>query len=931
VAGNGEFGISGDGGPATSARLGSPIALALDAQANIYVVDDLSYVIRKISLTGVGPNPGSPLIGSAGGTVAGSGGDQVIIPPGTFATETRVTVGSVSKDEAQSGLGFDLAQEGFVFLRGISIETGNTPFLKPLQVSILNTLALPPSSPVIIVQIVPDITGDGVQDLVLVDIGIIKGNRIESFSSAPVPGIKSEGRFLLLQPETALIFAAGQVLDITGGPAVNSPVTTFELPKIFARTNSSGSYWLAVPAWVRAFNVISADPTLSYFGLLTFSPTISRQRPKTSDEDNVWVQLAGTPIVALPPIRQGDRNRFLQQYLNVICKDPEVLEKFEKLREQFQKQLQFLLSQREVAYDPPADPVLSCDKPQTALTASLLPLPEKITPLLDNIKNSKIMLEKAGGIFKPRFDLTRTIQISQMELGSIFTRPSITASPQGFIEILSNDASATGILTTRLRALANSPGVTIQGRLNELRIGYTFKYSVTLETSAYECEPLRVDANDKLALTLDLTSNPVKLLPVQIAVRGDCKLRLTKMGSGTGAVSSSPPGVDCPPDCQGLDRLFPMGSEITLSARAQSGSKFDGWSGVCAADPCVVKMDGHKGVIARFSTMLRKLSLTKTGTGSGAVSSSPPGINCPVNCLGMEQFFPDGTEITLSAVAQSSSKFDGWSGSCTAASDPCVVKMDADKEIIANFSTTSPAPANPVPTISSISPTSATAGGTGFNSTVNGANFVNGSVVRWNGSNRTTTFISSTQLKADIAAADIASPGTASMTVFNPAPGGGTSNALTFTIAGGQQSNTGRYTGTFNGSTKDTKTFPPCIFQHAVSADIVMTIDGGSGTLIDPYRGKLEGNGKDVLTVLQNNASKSCFGATITGQITGGTVSGSSGKVEAKGSVNAAGTVLTIEFTGGTFSGATLNGSIKINNEFFDTPITGTVSLTKAP
>jgi len=55
--------------------------------------------------------------------------------------------------------------------------------------------------------------------------------------------------------------------------------------------------------------------------------------------------------------------------------------------------------------------------------------------------------------------------------------------------------------------------------------------------------------------------------------------------------------------------------------------------------------------------------------------------------------------------------------------------------------------------------------------------------VQWNGSARTTTYVSPTQLTAAIGAADIASPGTASVTVVNPVPGGGTSNALSFGIA----------------------------------------------------------------------------------------------------------------------------------------------------
>ena len=54
--------------------------------------------------------------------------------------------------------------------------------------------------------------------------------------------------------------------------------------------------------------------------------------------------------------------------------------------------------------------------------------------------------------------------------------------------------------------------------------------------------------------------------------------------------------------------------------------------------------------------------------------------------------------------------------------------------------------------------------------------------VRWNGADRPTTFISDTQLRAEITAADLATTGTASVTVFTPAPGGGVSNALTISI-----------------------------------------------------------------------------------------------------------------------------------------------------
>jgi hypothetical protein len=98
-------------------------------------------------------------------------------------------------------------------------------------------------------------------------------------------------------------------------------------------------------------------------------------------------------------------------------------------------------------------------------------------------------------------------------------------------------------------------------------------------------------------------------------------------------------------------------------------------------------------------------------------------------------------------------------------------------------SNSTPPPTNPVPTISSISPASATAGGSAFALTVNGSNFVSGATVDWNGSTRSTTFVSASQLTATIASGDIASVGTGNITVVNPAPGGGTSGPVSFTIS----------------------------------------------------------------------------------------------------------------------------------------------------
>src|SRR5439155_14204937 len=90
---------------------------------------------------------------------------------------------------------------------------------------------------------------------------------------------------------------------------------------------------------------------------------------------------------------------------------------------------------------------------------------------------------------------------------------------------------------------------------------------------------------------------------------------------------------------------------------------------------------------------------------------------------------------------------------------------------------------NPVPLISQpLVPDAVAPGGAGFTLTVNGTGFVSGSVVNWNGSARATTFVSNSQLTVSILVSDIAIASTASVTVVNPSPGGGTSNVEFFPI-----------------------------------------------------------------------------------------------------------------------------------------------------
>jgi hypothetical protein len=92
---------------------------------------------------------------------------------------------------------------------------------------------------------------------------------------------------------------------------------------------------------------------------------------------------------------------------------------------------------------------------------------------------------------------------------------------------------------------------------------------------------------------------------------------------------------------------------------------------------------------------------------------------------------------------------------------------------------------NPTPRVTSVAPAGVLSHGPAFTLTVRGSSFVQGSVVRWNGADRPTTWVSATELTASIAAVDIEEPGTVQLSVFNPAPGGGVSAVHGLTIGVG--------------------------------------------------------------------------------------------------------------------------------------------------
>ncbi|MFN8216542.1 MAG: hypothetical protein U0R71_08090 [Solirubrobacterales bacterium] len=158
------------------------------------------------------------------------------------------------------------------------------------------------------------------------------------------------------------------------------------------------------------------------------------------------------------------------------------------------------------------------------------------------------------------------------------------------------------------------------------------------------------------------------------------QLSVTRSGTGTGSLTSSPAGISCGGVC-GAE--FDHGTKVTLTPSPAPGSSFAGWSGACTGTgACEVTMSAAKAVGAEFALIpIYELKVTKSGNGQGTVTSSPAGISCGADC---EESYESGKEVTLTPSPAAGSEFKGWSGACTG-TGTCKVTMSAAREVGAAF------------------------------------------------------------------------------------------------------------------------------------------------------------------------------------------------------------------------------------------------------
>lgn len=220
---------------------------------------------------------------------------------------------------------------------------------------------------------------------------------------------------------------------------------------------------------------------------------------------------------------------------------------------------------------------------------------------------------------------------------------------------------------------------------NDCSESYPLGTSVTLTATANEGSAFTGWSGDCTGTAkCVLTMNANKLVTASFSIT--YTLNVNKSGSGSGAISSSPSGINCGNDCS---EFYPQWTAVTLTATPAADSVFAGWTGVCVdVGKCNLVMNGDKTAIAIFNIKTTitnyNLSVSKSGTGSGIVTSSPVGINCGSDC---SESYQSGTSVTLYTTALGDSVFGGWEGACTGNETKCILTMDGTKSVKAIFNT----------------------------------------------------------------------------------------------------------------------------------------------------------------------------------------------------------------------------------------------------
>ncbi|MEM7029500.1 MAG: FG-GAP-like repeat-containing protein [Chloroflexota bacterium] len=205
---------------------------------------------------------------------------------------------------------------------------------------------------------------------------------------------------------------------------------------------------------------------------------------------------------------------------------------------------------------------------------------------------------------------------------------------------------------------------------------------VTATTDMYGAVSAPVTANSELGdyQVLATASGVGNLGIFQLSNSTHYTLTTTIQGEGSGNISLNPAGG-----------VYLNGTVITLTATADVGSTFDGWSGDINSqdNPLVLTLNSDLTINANFAPVTYTLNVHVTGDGTGTVHAldddGGSAIFDPSSTV-----FDYGTVVTLTAIPENNAYFAGWTGDLNGAENPETLTMTSDKVVTATFSVMPP-------------------------------------------------------------------------------------------------------------------------------------------------------------------------------------------------------------------------------------------------
>jgi hypothetical protein len=213
-----------------------------------------------------------------------------------------------------------------------------------------------------------------------------------------------------------------------------------------------------------------------------------------------------------------------------------------------------------------------------------------------------------------------------------------------------------GTLANPLVIVSGWASVALPGavRLNGVALAQDVDYFPSLRAGAQE---LWITVNRTLAGGV----NRLQIEPAPELPPGHVSLSVTRIGTGSGTVTSAPPGIDCGVTCAAA---YPAGTVVTLLPVGVAGAVFVAFGGDPDCADGSVTLTGGVTCTVEFSAQglppgFMTLSVTRIGTGGGTVTSAPSGIDCGVTCAAA---YPAGTSVTLLPLAAAGSAVVAFGG-----------------------------------------------------------------------------------------------------------------------------------------------------------------------------------------------------------------------------------------------------------------------------